>query len=181
MNTCGGGNVQSFRRDQDIANTLPKSLCHGSDGAKAAFDILAQQASAFEELQNQVGDLQEDVPVVHLPSLGAVGMLEIESAVLLDVKSFILNFPSAACSLISQFIDGICTNGEVGKGPPRNNVYKYDAGILASGKTPARSISAWIRNERATRPEVKRPSQIGKVISWRPLSHTKCRCFRSFP
>jgi len=36
------------------------------------------------------------------------------------------------------------------KGPPRNNVYKYDAGILASGKTPARSISAWIRNERAT-------------------------------
>gem|GEM_PF-3493579 len=61
-----------------------------------------------------------------------------------------------------------------GKGPPRNNVYKYDAGILASGKTPARSISVPTRrdNERATRPEVKRPSQIGKVISWRPLSTT---------
>jgi len=64
------------------------------------------------------------------------------------------------------------------KGPPRNNVYKYDAGILASGKTPARSISAWIRNERATRPEVKRPSQIGKVISWRPLNQSSGYCMK---
>jgi len=67
------------------------------------------------------------------------------------------------------------------KGPPRNNVYKYDAGILASGKTPARSISAWIRNERATRPEVKRPSQIGKVISWRPLMFYVEHSYSSVP
>jgi len=35
---------------------------------------------------------------VHLSWLGAVGMIKIESAILLGVKSFILNFPSAACS-----------------------------------------------------------------------------------
>jgi len=67
------------------------------------------------------------------------------------------------------------------KGPSRNKIYKYDAGILASGKTPARSISAWIRNERATRPEVKRPSQIGKVISWRPLNHPGAHGINSDP
>gem|GEM_PF-5886554 len=35
---------------------------------------------------------------------------------------------------------------------------------------PAKSISVWIRNERATLPEAKRPSQSGKVISWQSLS-----------
>ena len=61
--------------------------------------------------------------------------------------------------------------GPIPKGPPRNKVYKYDAGILESGKTPAMSISARIRNERATLPEAKRPSQIAKVSSWRPLNN----------
>ncbi len=44
---------------------------------------------------------------------------------------------------------------ERAKGPSRNKVYKYDAGILASGKAPARSISAGFvtSEQRSQRPK----------------------------
>ena len=48
-----------------------------------------------------------------------------------------------------------------------NEDYIYDAGILAAGKARARSISAWICNERATPPAAKRTSQIVNFISLR--------------
>jgi len=43
---------------------------------------------------------------------------------------------------------------------------------LASAKTPARSISVPTRRDKkwATLPAAKRPSQIGKIISWRQQS-----------
>ncbi len=45
--------------------------------AEAAEELGAgggQEAAAFQELLDQVGDLQEEVPVLDLPGLGAVGM-----------------------------------------------------------------------------------------------------------
>jgi len=43
-----------------------------------------------------VGDLQQDIEVPDLPVAGAVGMLQIEPVVLLDVESFLFDLRSGS-------------------------------------------------------------------------------------
>ena len=75
----------------------------------------AQQAAAFHQLRQEVGDLQQDVEVLDLSFAEAVGMLQIEPAVLLDVESFVLDLPAASPAVVGQGRGGVGRDLEVGQ------------------------------------------------------------------
>ena len=53
--------------------------------------------------------------MLDLPIPGAVGMFQIEPAVLLDVESFVFDFPAASAAAVGQSGDVVGADGEVGQ------------------------------------------------------------------
>jgi len=107
------GAQQRFERNQAVANALGESSGHIAQAAEEAFAVFAQQAAVFDQLQQQVGDLHQDIEVPDLPGAEAIGMLQIEPAVLLDVESFIFDLPPASPAAVSEG-RGVCvSDGEV--------------------------------------------------------------------
>jgi len=64
--------------DQDVANAFGQASGHASQGAEELLGLLSEQASAFHQLQEQMGELQQDIEVLDLPLASAVGMLQIK-------------------------------------------------------------------------------------------------------
>jgi hypothetical protein len=74
----GQGEIDRVRRDHHIADAFEQASGHASQGAEECPGLLGQQASAFDKLQQQMGDLQQAIEVLDLPFTGAVGMFQIE-------------------------------------------------------------------------------------------------------
>lgn len=52
---------------------------------------MLEQAAHFEQLQKDVSDLQQVVESLHIVRVDAVGMLQVQAAVFLDVEALILD------------------------------------------------------------------------------------------
>ena len=61
-----------------------------------------------------MGDLQQVVEGLHHIPIGAVGVLQVQSAVLLEVKPLVFDFATDAPSLVGHGQDVGCGEGEVG-------------------------------------------------------------------
>jgi len=53
---------------------------------------MLEEAADFEQLQKDVSDLHQVVESLHIVRVDAVGMLQVQAAVFLDVETLILNF-----------------------------------------------------------------------------------------
>jgi len=83
-----------------IAEAFGQSRRKSQEAAEEFFAVLAEKVAPFQQLQNYVGNLHQGVVIFHLTIFFAVGMLQIEPAVLLDIESFVFDFPAAPSSLI---------------------------------------------------------------------------------
>jgi len=110
-----GAAVHGVGRYQTVAEALGQSPSHVAEAAEEAFAVPAQQAAVFEQLQDQMSDLQQYIEVLDLLIPGAVSMLQIEPAVLLDVESFVFDFPAASAAAVGQSGDVVGADGEVGQ------------------------------------------------------------------
>ena len=61
---------------------------------------IRKQTAHLEHLQEQMGNLQQIVERFHRILAGAVGMFQVQAAVLLDVKTLVLNFESGASGVL---------------------------------------------------------------------------------
>ena len=59
---------------------------------------MLEEGAQTDELEDQVGDLEEEVQVTSSGPIFAIGMLQSESAVLLAVEAFVFNLPSEPTS-----------------------------------------------------------------------------------
>lgn len=111
---CGGG-VDRLWMDQTVANAFGQSPGQIAEAAEELLDVGAEQIAAFDELQDHVRDLQQHVVVFDLSFAHTVGMFQIEPAVLLDIESFVLDFPSTSTAAVTQGYDVLRPDREVGQ------------------------------------------------------------------
>jgi len=93
-----GVGVGRLVRDEVVSEALGQSFGQIGQASEEPFALGSQQAAAFDQLQDQMRDLQQQVVVFELSVPKAVRVLQVEPAVLLDVKSFVFDFPSASSS-----------------------------------------------------------------------------------
>ena len=98
-----------FLLRQPVAHVLDEYAEVVSDGADAFLEDLAK-SSVDDELGEDVRDLQQEVVILGPNGVVAVDVLQLTVAVLLDIESLILNFPSLSSSLVGQFVDGLGTD-----------------------------------------------------------------------
>ena len=68
----------------------------------------------MDQLIDDVGDLQKEVESLGRCRIVAVSVLESESPILLNIESFVLNFPSYTTSVAREFDDVGCRDSQVG-------------------------------------------------------------------
>lgn len=85
--------------DDELAEGLGELTQEVSEGAEE-FVEGAQETAFGHQLVDGVDYLQEVVKGFDHPRVGAVGVLQFVSLVLLIVKAFVLKFPSESSSLI---------------------------------------------------------------------------------
>ena len=103
--------IEGVAGDAVVPQAFKKAL---ADFGKAAEELegrfavsrgeVHQRAAGEEELQHHVGDLQQRVEAFEYAFVVAVGVFEVQAAVLLVVEALVFNFPSAASS-------GVCECG----------------------------------------------------------------------
>ena len=69
---------------------------------------MGEQAAVFEQLQEDVGALQQIVEGLEVLRADAVGMRQIQAAVFLRVEALVFNLPSVASSLLGNGCDVVC-------------------------------------------------------------------------
>jgi hypothetical protein len=87
LDASGDCGVRRLTRNQAVAEAFGQSPGQVADAAQHPLTVAAQQAATFDQLQDHVGNLQQHVVILDLPLTGAVDMLQIEPAVLLDVEA----------------------------------------------------------------------------------------------
>ena len=82
-------------------------------GTPASGENFLEQAAFFHQLKNDTSELEQEVKDFAGLGILAVGMFEVELAILLDVKAFVLDLPAQASALGKQvnFVGG---QGEIG-------------------------------------------------------------------
>ena len=82
-------------------------------GTPSVGENILEQAAFFHQLKNDAGQLEQQVKDLAGIGVFAVGMFEVEFAVLLDIKALILDFPAQASALSKQ-VDVVESQGEIG-------------------------------------------------------------------
>src|ERR1041385_6564466 len=115
------GVVESLVIETEIAKTFQQALGEivetTEELSRCGGVILRQslkQTAHLEHLQEQMGNLQEVVEGFHHVRMGAVGVLKVQAAVLLDVKALVFDVPTYPAALVSHGADGVGAETQVG-------------------------------------------------------------------
>jgi hypothetical protein len=90
-------------------------------GTEAFRKSLAQETTSFQQLDKQMGHLQEEVVDLRSRRMAAVGVLSTIAPVFPDVEAFVFNFPSDSSSIAGYFADDIFCDLEIGN-PAKSGV-----------------------------------------------------------
>ncbi len=80
--------------------------------AKAVGEGFPEQAAFFDQLKDQMGNLEQEVEDLTGSTLLGVGVFEIEAAIFLDIDS---DFPTQATTLVGQGVDIVLGRDEIGQ------------------------------------------------------------------
>ncbi len=83
-------------------------------GTESAREGRSEEASPFNELHERVRYLQEQVVDLYGVFVVTVCVFELVPTILLDIESFVLNFPSKPSSFVGQFHDVVLGDPYVG-------------------------------------------------------------------
>ena len=111
--TFGQGQEIAGRQGQ-VAPGFQQAESQVLGSAQTVGEHLAQQAAFLHELEDQVSQLQEQVEDFAGGGVLAVGVFQVEIAVLLDVEAFILDLPTQTATLVGQAVDIAGSQAEIG-------------------------------------------------------------------
>lgn len=90
--------IEGVAWDVEIAEAIqqaPSDVLEAAEeldgGGLIGLGEMLEQAAHFEQLQKDVSDLQQVVESLHIVRVDAVGMLQVQAAVFLDVEALILD------------------------------------------------------------------------------------------
>lgn len=109
------------------------------------------------QLEDDASQLEEQVEDLAGDGILAVGVFEVEFAVLLDVEAFVFNFPTQACALIGKSIHVMSREGEIGDPLVVDGfalALRVGAGLLTFDQTQLMSAILAIHIEQVFRPAV---------------------------
>lgn len=113
-----GAGREGFLRYQEVPKAVQQPVADvaqaSEDDHDGSPDGVAQQLALLDELQDQVGDLQQEVETLEQILARAVYVLQFIAAVLLAVESGILDFPAIASSLFGSLVDVFVVDRQVG-------------------------------------------------------------------
>lgn len=105
---------QIVRRDGEIAPGFEQEEGQVLGGTPASGENFLEQAAFFHQLKNDTSELEQEVKDLAGIGVLALGMFEVELAVLLDIETFVLDLPAQASTLIGQQVDVVGGQGEIG-------------------------------------------------------------------
>ena len=99
LDGCGEEGFEFVRGRQGVsAEGFEEVGSKVAEGAEAGLDVPLAADAALEELDEEVGDLEEEVEVLGRSRVFGVGVFHRVAAVLLDVEAFILGAPALSSS-----------------------------------------------------------------------------------
>ena len=108
-----GESEKGGRGQAQVAPSFKDAVSNILQRSDTLWEGIGEKATLFHQLEDEVGDLQDDVEDFASSFILAVRMLEIETAVLLHVEAFILDFPTQTAALIAETVDIVMGQGEV--------------------------------------------------------------------
>ena len=121
---------------QDPPGDVPKAS-EKLDGCLAgALSEMEQETPLLHELQDEMGDLEEVVVRLDPFALEAVGVLQVQAAVLLQIEALILNGPSETTSFHGDRGHIVGRDGNIGQA----NYAAAKAGLIGLVKTLAKEL-----------------------------------------
>jgi len=85
------------------------------EGAKADGEGLAKQAAFFDQLKDEMGNLEQEVEDLTGGTLLGVGVFKIEAPIFLDIEALVLDFPTQATTLVGQGVNIVLGRDEIGQ------------------------------------------------------------------
>ena len=92
--------MESGRGQAQVAPGFQQAKSNISEGADAVGESNPKQAAFFDQLKDQMGNLEQEIKHLTSGAILTVRVFEIVAAIFLDIEAFVLDFPTETTALV---------------------------------------------------------------------------------